>query len=172
MISLVRGLSCPAVRIVPRLQLVRRCQSRTNVPGYTPLLDMVRVRQEEARRSVLVQVAGHESASDLTAYCQDNFGEVESLHYYNNSVNKTFTHFLIVQFRDVSSVETVLRSAQHSGGDGSVAAVPVYSPFLWLQGAQSGKSHQQSNSRRVPVPVNFGSGDKESLEQMVSWTSQ
>ena len=176
MISLARSVPCcPRVR-VPRLSVARWCQTRSNMSDYTPLLDIVRLRQEQARRSILVQVAGHESATDLTSYCQENFGDVESLHYYKNSDNKSFTHFLIVQFRAADSVQSVMSSAQQAGGDGSVAAVPVCSPFLWLQGASESAGQQKPAKTRAAqgggnVPFDYGRRDKESLEQMVSCRS-
>ena len=169
MISLVRSVCKPSVQKIPRLEIVRWCQTRTNQPGYTPLLDLVRQRQNQARSSVLVQVAGQESASDLASYCQENFGEVDSLHYYQNKDNRSFTHFFIVQFRDADSVTGVLRSAEHSGGEGTGAAVPVYSPFLWLQGADSQNYNKSLRAKGVNVPVDFGMRDTNSLEQMVSW---
>ena len=101
---------------------------------------------------------------------QDNFGQVKSLHYYQNKGNRSFTHFFIVQFLERDSVRRVLEAGQHSGEESSVAAVPVFSPFLWLQGAEQGQQGISSKSKRGRadnVHVDFGMQDKISLEQMV-----
>ena len=146
MLSSIKQLS-----IIPRY-----CHTRSNSPSYTPLLDVVKIRQEQARRSVLVQVAGPNSALDLASYCHEKFGPVESLHYFNNKFSKNFTHFFIVNFCDSSTVKTILTSAQHSVSDGiSASPVPVYSPFLWLQGGNVSKNLKQFKS----VPVDYGKND-------------
>jgi len=140
--------------------------SRLNVPTYIPLLDVVKSRQAQARRSVLVQVAGPDSASDLSTYCQDQFGKVASLHYYNNTANKNFTDFFIVEFVSSTSVDEVLGNAQHSAGEGGgLGPVPVYSPFLWLQGGMPGKVAR--NLAECNAPVDLGRGDLSKTEQQI-----
>ena len=37
------------------------------------------------RRSILVQVAGPDSGKDLGKYCQTNFGEVQTMSFYENT---------------------------------------------------------------------------------------
>ena len=61
MISLVRTVISPSRQsVTPRHQvmLVRSCQSRTNSPTYTPLLEVVRQRRAQARRSILCMMTG------------------------------------------------------------------------------------------------------------------
>jgi len=130
------------------------------VPTYTPLLDLVASRQAQARRSVLVQVAGTNSALDLTSYCQENFGKVSSLHYYNNTVSKNFTDFFIVEFESVESVSEVMSSAQHSKEEGGgMGPVPVYSPFLWLQGGKNSKNPPKRSEHSQEVHIELGQKD-------------
>ena len=134
--------------IVPRASA--RCLSQSNSPSYTPLLDIVKERQLQARRSVLVQVAGPNSALDLASYCHEQFGEVDSLHYYNNKSSKNFNHFFIVNFRDSDTVTKILEGSTHSVSDGAAASpVPVYSPFLWLQGGKTSKNIKKYHHIRV-----------------------
>eukprot|EP00092_Neocalanus_flemingeri_P005754 GFUD01006194.1.p1 GENE.GFUD01006194.1~~GFUD01006194.1.p1 ORF type:complete len:653 (-),score=224.23 GFUD01006194.1:52-2010(-) len=155
----IRSLLIPRWSILPT-QSCAKCSTRANVPTYTPLLDVVSSRQAQARRSVLVQVAGPDSASDLAGYCHEQFGKVASLHYYKNMVSKNFTDFFIVEFESADSVKEVMGGAQHSVGEGgSAGPVPVCSPFLWLQGGER-KTSQCS------VPVELGE-DLDRTEQQV-----
>ena len=170
MISLVRTVVSPSRQSVsPRHQisLVRSCHSRTNQASYTPLLDLVKQRRAQARRSILVQVAGPDSGKDLGKYCQTNFGEVQTMSFYENSRNKKFTNFFIVEFSGEESVQQVLNLAQHSEGEGSAAAVPVYSPFLWLQSPLSPPSSKPSTVKTREIPIDFSMKDRTALEQRV-----
>jgi len=106
-----------------------------NSDVYEPLLHQIQRRRLEARRSVLVQVAGKESSHDLASYCARQFGPVERLFYYNNKQSNNFKNFIILQFQSSATVEKVLREARHFNGDSGSMSVPVYSPFLWLHGA-------------------------------------
>ena len=170
MISLVRTVLSPSRQsVTPRHQMtfVRSCQSRTNVASYTPLLDLVKQRRAQARRSILVQVAGSDSGSDLGKYCQTNFGDVETMSYYENTKNKKFSNFFIVEFSAEQSVEQVLNLAQHSEGDGTASAVPVYSPFLWFQSPVSSHSNKVTTAKTRDITIDFGVKDRFALEQMV-----
>ena len=105
MLSCVRQLQSVQTRtLIPRVTTnlfhIRLCSSRSNNPHYTPLLDLVKIRQNEAKKSILVQVAGPTSATDLASYCQDQYGDVDSLHYFHNTISKNFKHFFVVQFRE------------------------------------------------------------------------
>ena len=142
------GRACRHCRSVLRFSS-QPVPSRTNSEEYRPLLETVQARQGQARQSILVQVrsaqlytadmmfclqvAGPSSAVDLASYCQQQFGPVNSLHYYNNTAasNNNFTDFLIVEFASPESVIAVLERSQHGAAQ---APVPVRSPFLWLQG--------------------------------------
>ena len=156
MYKCIRQLSAASQRsVVPRLSAKCHSNARSNSPTYTPLLDLVGTRQEQARRSVLVQVAGPNSALDLASYCHEQFGDVESLHYFNNKSSNNFTHFFIVNFSDERTVNSILNSAQHSVTDGlSATPVPVYSPFLWLQGGKVSRNIDKFKT----VPVDYGHG--------------
>ena len=156
MYQYIRKLSAVSQRsVVPRLSARCHSSSRSNSPSYTPLLDLVKMRQKQAQSSVLVQVAGPNSALDLLSYCHEQFGEVQSLHYFNNKSSHNFNHFFIVSFIQVKTVNKILNSAQHSTGDGmSSTPVPVYSPFLWLQ---EGKVSKNINKFKN-VPVDYGPG--------------
>jgi len=161
----------PGLNMIPRLPIVtaRTCtkcfSTRTNVPSYTPLLEMVATRQTQARRSVLVQVKGPNSGSDLASYCQDMFGKVSGLYYFNNTVSKNFTDFFIVEFDSEESVGQVMRLAQHQdseGGTGGIKPVPVYSPFLWFQGVQGVKN----STMRSDCDVKIDLGEKRSVNTL------
>ena len=170
MISLVRTVVSPSRQsVTPRHQMpfVRSCQSRTNVATYTPLLDLVKERRAQARRSIMVQVAGVDSGKDLGKYCQNNFGDVNMMSYYVNSSNKKFSNFFIVEFSAEQSVEQVLNLAQHSEGDGTAAAVPVYSPFLWLQSPVSSPSDKADTAKTKDIPIDLSMKDRPALELMV-----
>jgi hypothetical protein len=98
MISYIKLLSSslsPQCSLIPRwstltAQPCANCSTtRMNVPSYTPLLDVVASRQAQARMSVLVQVAGPNSAPSLASYCLNKLGMLEILHYFKNNVSKT-----------------------------------------------------------------------------------
>ena len=170
MISLVRTVVSPRRQSgIPRHQMtfLRSCQSRSNTASYTPLLELVRQRRAQARRSILVQVAGPDSGKDLGKYCQNNFGEVETMNYYMNSNDKKFSNFFIVEFSSEQSVSRVLNLAQHCEGDGSAAAVPVCSPFLWFQSPVSPPSNKPSTAETKKISIDFGMKDRAASEQMV-----
>ena len=170
MISLLRTVVAPSRQSVPprhQLSLVRSCQSRSNQASYTPLLELVQQRRAQARRSILVQVAGPDSGKDLGRYCQTNFGDVHTMNFYDNSKNKKFTSFFIVEFSAEQSVSQVLNQAQHSEGEGTAAAVPVYSPFLWLQSPLSPPSSKPSTVKTREIPIDFSMKDRTALEQRV-----
>jgi len=126
------------------------------VSSYTPLLEMVATRQTQARKSVLVQVKGASSGADLASYCQGMFGKVAGLYYFNNTSSKNFTDFFIVEFVSEASVSQVMRLAQHqhsdNGNDG-LRPVPVYSPFLWFQGAHGGEKSNIHTDCDVPIDL-------------------
>ena len=42
----------------------------------------MQARREEARRSVMVQVKGRESAADLYSYCSNNFGKITGIRSF------------------------------------------------------------------------------------------
>ena len=71
------------------------------------------------------------------------------MSYYENTKNKKFSNFFIVEFSAEQSVEQVLNLAQHSEGDGTASAVPVYSPFLWFQSPVSSPSNKATKTRPV-----------------------
>jgi len=157
MLSCVRQLQGVQTRtLIPRVTTnlfhIRLCSSRSNNPHYTPLLDLVKIRQDQAKKSILVQVAGPTSATDLASYCQDQYGDVDSLHYFHNTISKNFKHFFVVQFSDAETVKTILRNARHLVSDeASATPVPVYSPFLWLTGGEISKNKNSATH----VPVNY-----------------
>jgi len=165
-------LRCPPLH--PHSNLHSTPQPPQNDPLYTPLLQEVEHRREEAGRSILVQVAGESSAPDLASYCHQVFGPVEGLYFHNNTHGK-FRSFYIVQFAASSSVEAVLRLAQHQQGDCAASSpVPVYSPFLWLAG-KPGLHHapagaaplvhpQQESGKRL---VEWARGEEDVSQQMV-----
>lgn len=107
-----------------------------------------------------MQVAGLASAQDLGSYCKDVFGPIRSLHYHTNTVGR-FKHFLIVEFENASSVNSVLDRSHHSGIESSTSPVPVYSPFLWLQeGART-----QSSS--IDFSVSSGTEEEEKPDLII-----
>ena len=90
------------------------------------------------------------------------------MSYYVNTNNKKFSNFFILEFSQEESVNQVLNLAQHSEGDGALAAVPVYSPFLWLQSpVASPPSDKPSTARTREIPIDFSMKDRPALEVMV-----
>ena len=169
----------PGLSMIPRLPIItaRSCtkcfSTRTNVPSYTPLLEMVATRQTQARKSVLVQVKGPNSGLDLASYCQDMFGKVSGLYYFNNTVSKNFTDFFIVEFDCEESVGKVMRLAQHQDsedGTGGIKPVPVYSPFLWFQGVQGVKNSTVRNDCEVKIDL-AQNGSVKTLQQVMNMSS-
>jgi len=121
------------------IQQNRRCQLKfyhTN-KTYVPLLDEIKKRKNEAKRSIIVQVKGKESWQDLYSFCSSNIGQVSGMYYFKNKISKSFSDYYIVEFQDDNCVERVLETSLHISSDVASGNIPVTSPFLWLASKSS-----------------------------------
>lgn len=88
---------------------------------------MVTNRQNQARKSLLVQVCSEKSFNELQSYCSQ-FGDIASAHHY--SVVEDDSHFILLEFSKVEEADAALKGAvfnQDSRG------IPAVSQFLWFR---------------------------------------
>eukprot|EP00088_Acartia_fossae_P070781 TRINITY_DN9561_c0_g1_i4.p1 TRINITY_DN9561_c0_g1~~TRINITY_DN9561_c0_g1_i4.p1 ORF type:complete len:622 (-),score=62.01 TRINITY_DN9561_c0_g1_i4:53-1918(-) len=138
-------LSYPSVlsrstEIIPRMKLYH-----TNT-DYVPLIDVIKRRKNEAKRSIMVQVKSKESAADLFSYCNHEMGKIAGMYYHHNHFNKSFPNFYIIEFEDENSVTKVISSSVHIESGLNNCTIPVTSPFLWFSSPVSGMKRASSTT--------------------------
>ncbi|KAF4524177.1 hypothetical protein B566_EDAN010633, partial [Ephemera danica] len=106
---------------------------------------MMTNRQDQAQRSVLVQVHSGLSYQDLNSYCKE-FGKVKDTLYYTTSDDM---HFILIEFETKESAAKLLNSASYGS---MTPAVPVSSPFLWFRATERGARNHQPNTL-LPHPL-------------------
>ncbi|KAK3871505.1 hypothetical protein Pcinc_023347, partial [Petrolisthes cinctipes] len=123
--------------IIPRLY----CTSPTgNKNYYDPLKALVKQRRSEARRSLLVEVAGVKSAGDLHQVCSQ-YGNVQRMFHFTTWRGTHCKEMILVEFQEASSLAEALAD---TGSLDTRQVIPACSPLVWLaaQTASDG-DHQQ-----------------------------
>ncbi|VEN37626.1 unnamed protein product [Callosobruchus maculatus] len=95
--------------------------------GFLPFLQKIKLRKEEAKRSVLVQVQSSQSCNELNSYC-NSFGTVKQMLHYSVGVEPM--HFILVEFEEESHVDNLLSNSSYVD---ETLIVPTYSHFLWFK---------------------------------------
>lgn len=88
---------------------------------------MVIERQQQARKSVLVQVCSEKSFHELQSYCAQ-FGEISSAHHY--SVLESESHFILLEFNQVEEADSALAGTVFNQ---DTRGIPAKSQFLWFR---------------------------------------
>ncbi|XP_074652029.1 poly(A) RNA polymerase, mitochondrial-like [Tubulanus polymorphus] len=121
-----------------------------------------RNRKAEARCSVLIQVANKLSCNELYRICQ-NVGTIKKMYYGSNRKD-----YVLVEFNDESSVETLLSQATHFP---DTAKVPCRTRMLYF-GRPKIDNH---STLSVTAPVEFEANkgcDMTALQHATSVTGQ
>ncbi|XP_045620743.2 poly(A) RNA polymerase, mitochondrial isoform X1 [Procambarus clarkii] len=119
--------------------LSRRYSQNTMGLSFAPHDGLVSSRREEAQRSLLVEVAGLDSVSDLHQVCSQ-YGNVHKMFHYTLKSPHNNKEMILVEFEESSSLKqalnfTCINSAQN--------VIPAHSPFVWLA---ANKASDQASS--------------------------
>ncbi|KAL6262470.1 hypothetical protein P5V15_007555 [Pogonomyrmex californicus] len=107
-------------------------------------------RRDQARRSLLIQVYSPKSHNDLYNYCS-RFGDILSMHHYQVNRNHYQENYILVEFKDVVSVDGIMSYASFVRSD---YIAPVKSSVLWFRKGQVAIS--QKNQTKVALTVEHG----------------
>ncbi|XP_071528060.1 poly(A) RNA polymerase, mitochondrial-like [Panulirus ornatus] len=102
--------------------------------AFLPFDQLVSCRRDEAQRSLLVEVAGPTSASDLYQVCSQ-YGSVHKMFYYSVKFDGANKEMILVEFKELSSLNKALRFVCSLS---SKYVVPAQSPFVWLAAGNPG----------------------------------
>lgn len=103
---------------------------------------LINLRQQEAKRSILVQVPSKNACGSLHNYCQQ-FGSITKSYYY--SVQSNLSKYVLIEFKDAHSVNHVIESSFHLGSND----VPVTSRFFEFDP----KKYLKNGNKYKEVPV-------------------
>uniref|UniRef100_A0A1B6CKY0 PAP-associated domain-containing protein n=1 Tax=Clastoptera arizonana TaxID=38151 RepID=A0A1B6CKY0_9HEMI len=124
---------------------------------------MLKIRRDEARRSILVQVQSEQSCPDVHNYCLQ-FGQIKNLYFYSHQET---SHFTLIEFPEASCVDKVLQECGHIDLS---RVIPVRSPFLWFR---SGMKNTSTNIRNNKSSVNCKKGKtKPRNNELIEWLMQ
>lgn len=139
---LLRTLKCNI--ILPRIpfHLYNRnyCHSGAG-ESFVPFDALVSQRRNEARRSLLVEVAGLPSSVDLHQVCSQ-YGAVQKMFHYTTRQGSVNKEMILVEFDKAESLERALQSTRSPPID---RIIPVHSPFVWLSANQPAPRNRKAN---------------------------
>ncbi|XP_042859934.1 poly(A) RNA polymerase, mitochondrial-like [Penaeus japonicus] len=142
---LFRALKCNIhlPRIPFHLYNRNYCQSGTG-ESFVPFDMLVSQRRNEARRSLLVEVAGLPSAADLHQVCSQ-YGTVRKMFHYTTRHSNVNKEMILVEFSEAESLAKALQSTRSPPTD---RIIPVHSPFVWLSASRTtSPSSKTANAR-------------------------
>uniref|UniRef100_A0A1I8MY71 Poly(A) RNA polymerase, mitochondrial n=1 Tax=Musca domestica TaxID=7370 RepID=A0A1I8MY71_MUSDO len=90
--------------------------------------DFVHKRQEEATRSVIVQVSSERSFPELYNYCRDYGNIISAFHYCVR--HDDVQHYILLEYENAQQASEAIDSAAYNE---DLTGVPVRSPFLWFR---------------------------------------
>lgn len=110
--------------------------------------EVIKRRQSEALRTIVVQVASEKSFDDVHQYC-NQFGNISSAYFYTIPKN---TSFILLEYENENAVNEVFRSSAFPELDSGV--VPVKSNFLWFRNTMNKRKLKQIKN---PLKLNVES---------------
>lgn len=122
------------------------------------LEDVIKSRQSEANRSVVVQVASEKSFDDVYSYCSQ-FGHISSAYFY--TVPKD-TSYILLEFDNMDSVNEAFQSSAFP--ELNTGVVPIKSSFLWFRNSANKIQVKPVKNR---IPLNTTDGCKKSSTQLM-----
>ncbi|XP_064112875.1 poly(A) RNA polymerase, mitochondrial-like [Macrobrachium nipponense] len=129
--------------------------------AFVPFDALVSRRRNEARCSMLVEVAGVKSASDLYQVCSE-FGSVKNMFHYKTKTGHGKREMILVEYEDSTSLRDALNNTIYPMHNDSI--IPVHSPFLWLAANKTSKNSKNSSLLRdseSSIPLISEEQDKE-----------
>lgn len=90
--------------------------------------DYVAQRQQEATRSIVVQVSSEKSFPELYNYCSLHGKIVEAQHYCVR--HDDVQHYILLEYENATAAASAIDSSAYND---ELSGVPVRSPFLWFR---------------------------------------
>nr|XP_053646402.1 poly(A) RNA polymerase, mitochondrial-like [Cherax quadricarinatus] len=150
-----------ALHVLPRL-----CSQPTTTGSFVPLDHLVNRRRDEAQRSLLVEVAGIESAVDLHQVCSQ-YGTVHKMFHYVLQCGHNNKEMILVEFKELSSLKQALHfTCLNSAKD----VLPTHSPFVCLSAGESsgGAISAQTFKNITDLVTSNTTYSREELKQHIS----
>lgn len=124
---------------------------------------MIQIRQNEAKKSVLVQVSSEKSFDELQTYC-GQIGKIRSAHHY--SVVDDDSHFILLEFENVDEADAVMAASVFNQ---DVRGIPTRSQFLWFRTGSKTKLVKQEKFA-VDVRLSVVNGQMQvKHDELVQW---
>lgn len=120
---------------------------------------MIKQRESEASKSILVQTHSDKSFNELAKYCSQ-FGKIQSAHHF--SVLEDENHFILVEFSEKEEAKAALDSSVFNP---DARGIPARSQFLWFRtGPKKGPKLAEENCRLNVVNGHMAVGSNELSE--------
>uniref|UniRef100_A0A1I8PNX8 Poly(A) RNA polymerase, mitochondrial n=1 Tax=Stomoxys calcitrans TaxID=35570 RepID=A0A1I8PNX8_STOCA len=123
---------CYNTKICVNTSMYARYFSSKSVPGSQAAIpsfeDFVLKHQEEATRSVVVQVSSEKSFPELYNYCRDFGNIVGAFHYCVR--HDDIQHYILLEYENAQQASAAIDSSAYNE---DLTGVPVRSPFLWFR---------------------------------------
>lgn len=112
--------------------------------------DFVRERQQQAVRSVVVQVSSQKSFPELYNYCKA-YGTIVGAHHYCIR-HEDLQHYILLEYENEEQAAAAIDSSAYNE---ELTGVPVRSPFLWFRASSKKalKREEQCNEKPSPLAV-------------------
>lgn len=129
--------------------------------------DIIKWRQDEAARSIVVQVNSENSYPELHRYCSQ-FGSIQSAHHYK--IEEDNRNYILIEFSNNESVAEALNfSVQNEEHPG----IPAQSPFLWFRAGAKSNKLKILNSDEDISELNIVNGNEvlpdKNISNLVQW---
>ncbi|XP_039958543.1 poly(A) RNA polymerase, mitochondrial [Bactrocera neohumeralis] len=130
--------------------LYRTCTSRTLASEAKEKIaysEMMQQRQQQATRSIVVQVQSENSFPELYNYCA-SFGEILSAHHYRIQQEEE-QHYILLEFGNAQEASAAITASAYND---ELSSVPAHSPFLWFR-ATSGKRALKAAAKSIKATL-------------------
>ncbi|XP_017872212.1 PREDICTED: poly(A) RNA polymerase, mitochondrial [Drosophila arizonae] len=101
-------------------------------PNYEEFIDS---RQQQAQRSIVVQVSSEKSYNELYNYCS-RFGRIVTVQHYSVQ-HEDELHYMLLEYASAGEASAAISSSAYNA-ELSGSGVPVRSPFLWFRAPTGG----------------------------------
>ncbi|XP_054730046.1 poly(A) RNA polymerase, mitochondrial [Anastrepha obliqua] len=109
--------------------------------------NMMQRRQQQATRSIVVQVQSEKSFPELYNYCA-SFGQILSAHHYCIRHDDD-QHYILLEFASMQEANTAISASAYND---ELSGVPAHSPFLWFR-AVSGKRASKATTKSTTATL-------------------
>ncbi|XP_017470871.1 PREDICTED: poly(A) RNA polymerase, mitochondrial [Rhagoletis zephyria] len=149
--------------------LNRTCSSKTIAtegPEKLPYNDLMQQRQQQATRSIVVQVQSEKSFPELYNYCA-SFGQILSAHHYRIQ-HEDDQHYILLEFASTQEASTAISASAYND---ELSGVTAHSPFLWFRAASSKRELKAAAKSTTAALVVIGGTemlDNNALNELLS----